>query len=131
MNQVILMGHLGADPELRYTNGQKAVTTFNVATSERRGEEQVTTWHRVVCWEKQAEAVCRSLRKGSKALLQGKITNRQYEDKEGVKRSITEIVAYTVTFLDPRPAAASGGNAQRSAPDTGAPANPSLDNIPF
>jgi single-strand DNA-binding protein len=96
MNQVILIGNLGKDPELRYTQSQKPVATFSIATSE--GKDDVA-WHNIVVWEKQAENAHKFLKKGSKCAVSGSIKYRSYEDKQGQKKFITEIVAYRVEFL--------------------------------
>jgi len=96
MNKVYLMGGLGADPEVRATNGGE-VCNMRMATSERwtdrNGEKQERTeWHRVVVYGRQAE-MCSSLRKGSKVVVVGRLQTRDWEDKEGNKRQTTEIVA--------------------------------------
>lgn len=96
MNSVHLVGHLGADPELRFTPAGKAVANIRVATNE--GKDQ-TEWHHVVCWEKTAELVGEFCRKGKLVGVQGRLQTREYTDKEGVKRWATEIVANRVEFL--------------------------------
>lgn len=97
VNSVILVGNLGADPELAYTPSGKAVANFNLATSF--GDDSPTHWHRVKIWEKQAETVAKYLKKGSKACVEGRIEYRSYDDKDGNKRYVTEIMANRVTFL--------------------------------
>jgi single-strand DNA-binding protein len=96
MNQVILIGNLGKDPELRYTQSQKPVATFSIATSE--GKDDVA-WHNIVVWDKAAENAHKFLKKGSKCAVSGSIKYRSYDDKQGQKRFITEIVAHRVEFL--------------------------------
>src|SRR3974377_1308283 len=98
INKVILVGRLGRDPETRYTSGGQAVANFSVATDEsykdRAGERQKRTeWHRIVVWGKQAEIAQQYLRKGSLIFLEGRIQTRQWDDREGQKRTSTEIVA--------------------------------------
>ena len=116
VNKVILIGNLGGDPELKYTQNGHAVATFNVATTERRPDKDNnwtdhTEWHRVVTWRKLAETVGEYLKKGSQVYIEGRIQTRQWEDKDGVKRYQTEIVAQNLQMLgrrsdDDAPAAA-------------------------
>lgn len=121
VNKVILIGNLGADPELRYTGSGKAVAEMRMATSSKFGDEEETEWHRVIVWEKAAENVAKYLTKGSKAYVEGRIKTRQYEDKDGNTRYITEVVASQVTFLDskgadkPEPGPASKSQQKRVA----------------
>ena len=97
MNQVILIGNLGKDPELRYTQSQKAVVTFSLATSE--GGKDEVAWHNIVVWDKAAENASKFLKKGSKCAISGSIKYRSYDAKDGTKKFITEIVAHRVEFL--------------------------------
>jgi len=104
VNKVILIGNLGQDPELRYTQSGKAVTTFSIATNERfrtRDDEfrERTEWHRIVAWEGTAERCARYLSKGNGCYVEGRLQTREWEDKEGVKRRTTEVVAQNVQFL--------------------------------
>lgn len=99
VNKAILIGNLGQDPEAKQVN-DKTVVNFSLATSEKRGDDMHTTWHRVVVWGKLAEICSQYLKKGSKVYVEGKIQNRQWEEDGGVKRNITEILANTVQFLD-------------------------------
>lgn len=106
MNKVFILGQLGGDPELRYTQNQTSVCNFSVATTERftkDGEQQESIeWHRIVVWSKLAENCDKYLSAGKKVLIEGRIQTRSYEDKNGVKRSQTEIVANNVQFLSPK-----------------------------
>lgn len=148
VNKVILVGRLGKDPETRYTSSGQAVCNFTMATDEtykdRAGERQKRTeWHRIVVWAKQAEIAQQYLRKGSLIYLEGRIQTRQWDDKEGQKRSTTEIVANNFRMLGGRGeggagAAASGtGDADSHAPagghDEAPAAGPELsdEDIPF
>ena len=104
INKAILIGNLGADPEVRYTQSGTAVATFNVATSERwKGQDgqmqEQTEWHRVVAWAKLAEICGEYLHKGSKVYVEGKIQTRKWQDKDGVDRYTTEIVARDMKML--------------------------------
>lgn len=96
VNKVILVGNLGADPELRYTGSGTAVCNFNLATNEsykdRDGNQvEKTEWHRIVAWERLAEICGEYLKKGRQVYVEGSLQTRQYEDKEGVTRYTTEI----------------------------------------
>ncbi len=107
VNKVILIGNLGADPELRYTSGGTAVTNFRVATNEqwtdKNGERQERTeWHQIVVWGKQAENCGKYLRKGRSVYVEGRLQTRQWEDQSGNKRYTTEVVAQIIQFLGGR-----------------------------
>ncbi len=137
VNKVILIGNLGRDPELRYTQGGQAVCNFTLATTERFGGrdggavQERTEWHRVVVWGKTAENCAQYLAKGRSVYVEGRLQTRDWEDKEGQKRRTTEITALTVQFLGgPRGAGApagSGGTSEAPAPE----AAPPEDDIPF
>ncbi|VVB51613.1 Single-stranded DNA-binding protein [uncultured archaeon] len=111
VNKVILVGRLGKDPEVRYTNGGKAVANFSMATDEtwkdRNGEkQQKTEWHKVVAWEKLAEIIQKYVVKGQLVYIEGKLQTRKWQDKDGKDRYSTEIVADTLRMLGK----GSGGN---------------------
>lgn len=95
-NVVMLTGRLGRDPELRYTQDNKPVCSFSLATDIGKGKKP--DWHNVVCWDKQAETCAQYLKKGSLVIVQGALKNRQWE-KDGVKHYRTEVVAGNVNFL--------------------------------
>ncbi len=105
VNKVILIGRLGNDPELRYTPSGAAVCNFSLATSEvwndkNSGQKnERTEWHRVVVWGKQAEHCNNYLSKGRQAYIEGRLQTRSWEDKDGVKKYTTEIIANTVQFI--------------------------------
>jgi single-strand DNA-binding protein len=104
LNSVTLIGNLGRDPELKFTPDGIAVANFPLATSEKwtgkDGEKKESTeWHRIVCFRKTAELVGEYVKKGQQVCIIGKIKTRQWEDKEGVKRWSTEIIANRVVFL--------------------------------
>jgi single-strand DNA-binding protein len=107
VNKVILVGRLGRDPETRYTGGGQAVANFSVATDEtykdRNGERQKRTeWHKIVVWGKQAEIAQQYLKKGSLIFIEGRIQSREWQDKEGQKRTSFEIVASNFRMLGGR-----------------------------
>ncbi len=104
INRVILVGHLGSDPETRFTTAGNAVATFNVATNEtwKNAEgnyEDKTEWHRCVLFGKLAESAKDILKKGQLIYLEGRLRTRQWEDKDSVKRYTTEIVGEMFTML--------------------------------
>ena len=111
VNKVILVGRLGRDPETRYTGGGQAVANFSVATDEtykdKAGERQKRTeWHKIVVWGKQAEIAQQYLKKGSLIFIEGRIQSREWQDKEGQKRTSFEIVATNFRMLGGRGEAA-------------------------
>ena len=104
-NSVRLIGHLGDDPKVRQLESGKKVANFSVATNEvyrdHNGKKMSdTTWHRLVAWDKQAEIIENYTKKGSEIAIEGKLTNRSYDDKNGEKQFITEIVVNSVLLLD-------------------------------
>ncbi len=120
LNKAMIIGNLGADPDVRYTQNNTAVATMSVATSERykdgSGEwQERTEWHRVVAWSKLAEICQNYLKKGSKVYFEGPIQTRQWEDKEGQKRYTTEIKALNMVMLDRKEDGAGGGGDNRSS----------------
>jgi single-strand DNA-binding protein len=134
VNKVILIGRLGADPEIRYTPSGAEVATFRMATSEswtnKNGEkEERTEWHRIVAWRGLAKICGEYLSKGRLVYIEGKIRTRAWEDKEGNKRSTTEIEATDMKML--------GGmgdqNRKTKEPDTdyAPPAAAKEEDIPF
>jgi single-strand DNA-binding protein len=107
VNKVILVGRLGRDPEIRYTGGGQAVANFSIATDEtykdKAGERQKRTeWHKIVVWGKQAEIAQQYLKKGSLIFIEGRIQSREWQDKEGQKRTSFEIVATNFRMLGGR-----------------------------
>ena len=136
VNKVILIGNLGRDPELRYTQSGQAVANFSLATSENWNDKssgervERTEWHRIVAWGKTAELCSQYLSKGRTVYVEGRLQTREYEDKEGIKRRVTEIVANNVTFLGQR---GEGGGGGGGAPSGGPPAGGGGpgDDIPF
>ena len=124
VNKVILVGNLGRDPELRYIQSGQAVANFSLATNERwRDKEEKnqerTEWHRIVVWGKSAENCAQYLQKGRSVYVEGRLQTRDWEDKEGNKRTTTEVIAQSVQFLGGR-----GGAGGASRSDTGEPGGP-------
>jgi single-strand DNA-binding protein len=131
VNRAILVGRLGRDPETRYTSGGQAVCNFTLATDEtyrdRNGERQKRTeWHRIVVWGKQAEIAQQYLHKGSLIFVEGRIQTRQWDDREGQKRTTVEIVASNFRMLGGRGeggmAAGAGAGAGEAEPQAAAAA---------
>ena len=138
VNKVILVGNLGKDPEVRFTGSGKAVCKFPLATSEvwndAEGRKQERTeWHNIVVWGKQGENCGQYLSKGRQVYVEGAIRSHSYDDKDGNKRYMTEIIAQQVRFLGGgggRGAGAASGDAPPLPPEVpGGPA--SDDDIPF
>ncbi len=120
VNKAILIGHLGADPEVRYTPSGTPVANFRIATSEswndKQGERQERTeWHRIVAWNKTAELVGEYLSKGRQVYVEGRIQTRQWDDRDGNKRYTTEVIANQVTFLGGRGDRTGAGRSDKPA----------------
>jgi len=104
VNKVVLMGHLATDPELKATSNGHTVAKFKIATNRdwksSDGEKHESTdFHKVVVWKKLAEIAGQYLHKGAGVYLEGRLTNHKYKDKEGVERTMTEIVADSINFI--------------------------------
>lgn len=103
INKVILVGHLGKDPEVRHLEGNITVTSFPLATSETYNKDgrkvEQTEWHNIVMWRGLADVAAKYLQKGKLVYIEGKLRTRSYEDKEGIKRYATEVVAENFTLL--------------------------------
>lgn len=137
VNKVILIGRLGKDPEVRYTPDGTMVTTFRMATDEqwkdKNGEKvQRTEWHQIVTYRKLAEICGNYLVKGKLVFIEGRIQTRSWEDKEGVKRYTTEIIASNMQMLDSKGQNKTGDASSLEA-DAGSFNNGSapLDDVPF
>lgn len=103
INKVILVGHLGKDPEVRHLEGNVSVASFPLATSETFNKDgrkvEQTEWHNIVMWRGLADVAAKYLQKGKLVYIEGKLRTRSYEDREGVKRYTTEVVAENFTML--------------------------------
>ena len=104
VNKVILLGNLGKDPEVRRLDDGRGVANFSLATSEtyknKSGDKVTNTeWHNIVLWSPLADIAENYLKKGSQVYIEGKISNRSYEDKDGVKKYISEVVGREITLL--------------------------------
>lgn len=141
LNKALLIGRLGQDPEVRYTQNNTAVATINIATSERYKDtngdwQEKTEWHRVVCWGRLAEVCQQYLKKGAQVYIEGPIQTRSWQDKDGQTRYTTEIKAGVLQMLDSKPSDGSvssantgdsGSSYQASAPRSNAPAKQVTD----
>lgn len=126
VNKAILIGHLGADPEVRYTPGGQAVANFRIATNEswtdKQGQKQDRTeWHRIVAWGKTAELCGEYLTKGRQVYVEGRLQTREWTDKEGKKNFTTEVVATQVVFLSGGERGAGGRRPQKGGDELGPP----------
>ena len=141
VNKVILLGHLGADPEVRYTQSGTAVANLRLATNESyvdktTGERtERTDWHRVVAWGKLAEIVGQYLSKGRQIYVEGQLQTRQWQDKEGNTRYTTEVRAGDLVMLGGRGGApgeeGSAPSEEGQYASVGGDAPPSADDLPF
>lgn len=130
LNRAMLIGNLGADPELRQTQNGKSNIKLRLATTEsyldaQKQRQEVTHWHNVVLWGPRAEALAKFLVKGSRLYVEGRIETRSYDDKEGVKKYVTDIVANNIILLDGK-RGEGGGERPRAKPQ----AQPANDDFP-
>jgi single-strand DNA-binding protein len=136
VNKAILVGRLGADPEVRYTPDGTMITNFRMATDEqwkdKNGEKvQKTEWHRIVTYRKLAEICGKYLHKGSLVYVEGRIQTRAWEDKEGVKRYTTEITASDMRMLDSKSQRGGDGTDEPPLSHSAADAPLSDEDVPF
>ena len=146
VNKVILIGNLGSDPEVKYLPSGIPLANFSLATSEswtdKEGVRQERTeWHRLVLWRKLAEIASQYLKKGSKIYVEGKLQTRSWDDQNGQKRYMTEIVVNDLQMLDGRGDAGGGGPRemassepapmQQPEPYNAAPSMQDDDDLPF
>ncbi len=134
INKVILIGNLGSDPEVRYTQSGAPVASFRIATTERwKGQDgqmqEQTEWHSIVAWNRLAEICGEYLQKGTRVYIEGKLQTRSWEDTSGVKKYTTEIVAREMKII-------SGGRGREQGQGQGAdagfpPPPPMGDDVPF
>lgn len=144
INKVILIGNLGKDPEVRRLESGAVVAKFSVATNESYKDkndewQQRTEWHDVVVWRNLAERAERDLKKGKMVYIDGKLTHRKYQDKDGNDRYITEVVANTFRLLERRENSGNSYNnnmpteepAMVKSPEPSTPAASDDDDLPF
>lgn len=141
VNKVILVGNLGKDPEVRHLESGRAVANFSLATTEfyknKNGERVSNTeWHNIVMWTPLAEIAEKYLRKGNSVYVEGKLQTRSYDDKDGNRKYITEVVVQTLNMLGSKNDGNSDANpndySKNNASDEGVPAfNEETDDLPF
>jgi single-strand DNA-binding protein len=139
LNKVILIGNLGRDPEVRYTPGGLAIANFSIATSDnwsnKNGEKETRTeWHRIVAFGKLGEICGEYLSRGKQVYIEGRLQTREWEDKEGIKRYTTEIIASQMLMLGSKDSADTArGSVNMQKPDMPEPSFPNTpdDDIPF
>jgi single-strand DNA-binding protein len=140
LNRVTLIGVLGFNPEVRNTPQGMSVCTIKIATTEnykdKNGEwQEITDWHNIVLWNRLADIAKEYLKKGSKVYVEGKLRTRSYEDKDGVTKYVTEIIASNMILLTPKESQPSGtSNTHYNAPavsDSVVKDNDYVDDVPF
>ena len=137
INKVIIVGHLGNDPEMRSMPNGEAVANISVATSEawtdkNTGERrEVTEWHRIVFYRKLAEICGQYLKKGAQVYIEGRLRTRKWQDQNGQDRYTTEIQGDVMQMFGTRPQSADGANNSQPMPQQDASANAFDDSIPF
>jgi single-strand DNA-binding protein len=131
INKVILVGHLGKDPEVRHLEGGVAVASFPLATSETFNKDgrkvEQTEWHNIVMWRGLADVAAKFLQKGKLVYIEGKLRTRSFEDKEGIKKYTTEVVAENFTMLGRKTDFEQNDNAPRNGLKHNGDANESVD----
>jgi single-strand DNA-binding protein len=136
VNKIVLVGHLGADPESRFTPSGVAVSTFNMATNEswknKEGEyEDRTEWHRIVLYGKAAETASEYMKKGQLAYVEGRIRTRSWEDKDGMTRYTTEVLGDRFTMLGRKSENKSTAPAEADASASAGGGGGDDDDLPF
>lgn len=140
INKVILVGNLGSDPELRYTQSGTAVATLSVATNRRwkdkdGNQQEETEWHRVIVWAQTAEFCGNYLSKGTKIYVEGRLQTRKWQDQGGNERYTTEIIAQTIQNLTPKGGDLGGGGYEEppmpSEPSSGMMGGSTGEDVPF
>jgi len=129
VNKVFLLGHVGKDPEIRHMDNNLVMARFTLATNERwvkdGNKTEHTEWHNVVMWRSLAEVAEKYVRKGSLLYIEGRLRSRSYDDKDGIKRYVTEILADSMNLVGPKPEGA------QTAPPPPPPPPDAPDDLPF
>lgn len=134
LNKVMLIGRLGKDPEVRFTQSGQAVANFSMATSDRyqdkdgNWQDRDPEWHRIVMFGKTAETAGNYLHKGDRLYLEGRLQTREWKDKEGQKRTTTEIVCFSMIMLTPKGESGAGAGAASQAEEE---PPPPAEDVPF
>jgi len=138
VNKVLLIGRLGGDPEVRYAPSGNAVANFSMATNrsykDKDGNQQEQTeWHRIVAWSRLAEFAKQYLHKGMRIYIEGRLQYREWQDQNGVKRNVTDVIANDIQMLESLGAKPDKGE-QESPPEIEVPEDldqPEDDSVPF
>jgi|YNPMSStandDraft_1061717.scaffolds.fasta_scaffold00491_6 single-strand DNA-binding protein len=114
LNKIMLIGYVGRDADVRYTNSGMAVMKFSLATEQNQKDQngnwqKSTTWHDIVCFDKLAESMKEFVKKGRKVYVEGRLSKRDYTDKQNVKRYVVEVIVENIILLDRPPASTEGG----------------------
>jgi len=129
VNKVILLGHVGKDPEIRHMDNNLVFARFTLATNERwikdGNKTEHTEWHNIVMWRGLAEIAEKYVRKGSLLYIEGRLRSRSYDDKDGAKRYVTEILADSMNLVGPKP------EGVQTAPPPPPPPPDTPDDLPF
>jgi len=133
LNKAMLIGRLGKDPEIKHVSDDQNVANFSVATSEvwfnkKKEKQERTTWHNIVAWRKLADVAEKYLVKGKQVFIEGKIVNRSYDDKEGIKKYVSEIHATQIIMLGSKKE--NGGNGSNEKIETAAPTEDATEDPP-
>ena len=136
LNQILLIGNVGSDPQMRYTPQGTAVTDFSLAVNNYRrstdGErEQETEWFRVTAWDRQAESVNQYLTKGQKVFVEGRLSTNQWTQEDGQQRTSLEVRAFRVIFLDRSSDSPGSADGQNNEFESGQTITPSGDKEPI
>jgi len=136
VNKVILVGNLGADPEVRYAPSGTAVANFSLATTDQwtnkeGGKEEKTEWHKIVAFGRLGEICGEYLHKGKQVYIEGRLQTKAWEDKEGIKRYTTEIIANTMQMLGPSRKEGNSADRKNERPPVEEPQSIPDDEIPF
>ncbi len=136
MNKAILFGNVGQDPTIRTTPGGKKVASFSLATSKRSKDREgnsitQATWHNIVAWEKLAELCEKYIKKGSSLIIEGEIIYRKYDDKDGIERNITDIVAHELHFAGAKKSESKPENTGSHSDISELPGTNIEDDLPF
>jgi len=107
VNKIILVGHVGKDPEVRHLDNNLVCARFSLATKERWSKDgnktEHTEWHNIVMWRSLADIAEKYVRKGNMVYIEGKVRSRSYDDKDGIKRTVVDVIADTMTLLGSKP----------------------------
>lgn len=136
VNKVILLGNIGRDPELRTTNGGMTIVNLSVATNRRFKDksgavQKDVQWHRVVLFDRQAEIVEKYTRKGDSIYIEGRLRTREYKDRDGSERRVTEIVAESVQLCSGHDREGDGGRDEVRSDRRESPHQGSFEDVPF